>query len=335
MNGVGQTMRFNRVTIRDPAFNNMEGATLLLPEGWTLNAGFFWMPNFLIQVNLLYTATDPMTSATAQTLPLQQYVWSQPTSTSMPIGENWLGSIYLPPPQHPAEFVQAQWMPGPLQHLWGARLSRVEDLPQYAAELARTQGAGRTVYATRLRYEYQYGGRMWEEDVYLTLIFNPPSGMLFWYGLGHTLRAPAGMLDGLTPLLSVPIQSLRETLDWSAAREFVRELFRQHRQQEMADQVRLNHLWIQYREQMRQSHQQEFMQRQASQDRQNFAMHEILGGVQTYVNPFDSRPVELPPNYRHFWVSNDGQILATNNELEDPRSDNRREWRHMELYRPW
>lgn len=329
-------MKFNTVTIRDPMVNNIEGASLLVPEGWTVAGGFVWMPLYYIQANLLLSISDPETGAVAEIMPLQQYVWAmQPQTVSFQIGQNWLGSVFFPPPPHPAEFVQAIWARGPLPHLLGARLERVEDLPQVAAEVARENGAGRTVWATRLRYTYQYGGRAWEEDVYTTLLFNQSNGVtMFWYGLGHAMRAPAGMLDRMTPMLAVPIQSTRRTLEWSAMLEFVRQLYQQGRRQQLDSQIEVNKLWIQYRQQAMESHRQVFEQQQASQDRQNFITREILGGVQTYLNPFDSRTVELPPNFGHFWVSNNGQVIGTNDALLDPRSDNRFEWRRMEMYRP-
>lgn len=329
-------MKFNNVTIRDPAANNIEGATLLVPAGWSIEGGFVWMPLYLIQANLLLRVTDPATGATVETLPLQQYVWLMQQVVPMQLGQNYLGSVYLNPPRHPAEFVQGVWMPDMLRHLWGARLERVDDLPEYAMETARSQGAGRTVWATRLRYAYHYGGRAWEEDVYVTLVFDQSNGVsMLWWGFGHTMRAPAGELDRMTPLLSVPIQSLRETLEWSAMREFVRGLFRQNRRDLLSDQVRLNQMWMQHREEMRQSHQRSFEEQQAAQARINFTRREILGGIETYVNPFESRTLELPPGYNHYWMSNDGQIIGSNEEMFVPRpDDSNREWRHMERFRP-
>lgn len=327
-------MKFNTVTIRDPALNNIEGATLLVPDGWKVEGGFVWMPLFLIQANLLLRLSDPETGAATEMLPLQQYAWLTPPAP-MPIGQNYLGSIHLPPPQHPAEFVQRVWMQDLLRHLRGARLERVDDLPEYAAEVARGLGGGPGVWGTRLRYTYQYGGRGWEEDVYVTLVFPQPGGPVrLWYGFGHTMRAPAGMLDRMTPLLSVPIQTRRDTLEWSAALEFVRNLYRQNRANILAEQIRINQMWIQHREEMRQMHQQAFAERQASQVRQNFAMREILGGIETYINPFESRTVELPPGYGQYWVSNKGQVIGSDNQSFDPRSDNTQEWRSMERYRP-
>ena len=80
-----QAMTFNRVAIHDPEVNNIEGASLLVPEGWTLGGGFHWVPDFSQQADLLIQVNDPRTGASAFTLPSQQFVWTtQPLM--MPVG---------------------------------------------------------------------------------------------------------------------------------------------------------------------------------------------------------------------------------------------------------
>ena len=54
--------------------------------------------------------------------------------------------------------------------------------------------------------------------------------MLFtWYGAGNAMRAPAGELGRVRPLLDVPVQTLRFTLDWSAALHHARKVYQQGR----------------------------------------------------------------------------------------------------------
>jgi len=44
-------------------------------------------------------------------------------------------------------------------------------LPKLAAEVARSFGRQSTVKSERIRYEYQMGGRPWEESVCCTLVY--------------------------------------------------------------------------------------------------------------------------------------------------------------------
>lgn len=328
-----QQMIFNRVAIHDPAVDNIEGASLLVPEGWTVGGGFYWMPLFSIQANLLVQVSDPGTGASVFTLPLQQFVWSMQPPL-LPTGSNWLGSVLLPPPRDAVEFMRAFYLPGPLQHLGGARIVQVEDLPKYAAAVSRTLGDQRTVRVTRLRHAYEWGGRAWEEDVYVSLVYGQPGAVTMWWGEGHAMRAPAGELDRMRPVLSVPVQSLRYSLDWEATRDYVRHLFRQNAQDELFRTGRWGEMLRQYREQIREMHRQTWEERQAAQDRQSFALREVLGGIETYKNPFDSHAVELPANFGHQWVNRGGTIFLTTNAMDDPRVGSTEEWVRMERYRP-
>jgi hypothetical protein len=71
-------------------------------------------------------------------------------------------------------------------------------------------------------------------------------------------------------------------------------------------------------------------ERQASQDRRNAEFRENLGAVETFVNPYDTRvPVELPTQYRNFWVDRQGNILGTNDPAADPNVGSTGEWRRM------
>lgn len=329
-----QTMRFNRVSIHDPEVNNIEGASLLVPEGWTLAGGFHWTPMFALQANLLIRVDDPSTGASAYTLPAQQFVWTTQPSM-LPIGSNWLGSVLLPPPRDAFEFVRTFYLSGALRHLAGARIVQVEDLPQIAAEVSRKVGAQRTVRVTRVRHAYEWGGRAWEEDVTIQLIYEQPNVVMFWWGYGNSVRAPAGSLDRMRPVLSVPLQSIRYTLDWEAMLEYVRQLFGRNMMGEVLRTKRLGELMNQHREEIRRMHQQVWEERQASQDRLSFSLRETLGGIETYKSPFDSHTVEVPSGYQYQWMRSDGRVvLQSNNPADDPGRGTTEHWHLMERYRP-
>jgi hypothetical protein len=90
-----------------------------------------------------------------------------------------------------------------------------------------------------------------------------------------------------------------------------------------------------YRNWSQQTWQQVRDQRDASTDRRNFYVRENLGNVQTYVNPYDTRvPLELPTNYKYFWVDRGGNILGTDDAGANPNVGSTGEWKQMPRYRP-
>jgi hypothetical protein len=90
----------------------------------------------------------------------------------------------------------------------------------------------------------------------------------------------------------------------------------------------------QYRDWSQRNWQQVTNQRNASQDRNNADFRENLGGVHSYVNPYDSRsPLELPATYQYFWVDREGNILGTNDATVNPNTGTTLEWKQMPRHR--
>lgn len=91
----------------------------------------------------------------------------------------------------------------------------------------------------------------------------------------------------------------------------------------------------QYREWSQRNWQQVTDDRNASQDRKNFYVRENLGGIQTYVNPYDTRtPLELPTTYQYFWIDRQGSILGTNDPSANPNGGSTADWKQMPRHRP-
>ena len=71
--------------------------------------------------------------------------------------------------------------------------------------------------------------------------------------------------------------------------------------------------------------------RNAIQDRQNFAVRENLGGVQTYANPYGTgQPLELPVTNKYYWSNRQGVVQGTDDPVANPNVGSTEEWRRME-----
>ena len=91
----------------------------------------------------------------------------------------------------------------------------------------------------------------------------------------------------------------------------------------------------QYREWSKKTWDQVTSDRNRSQDQQNFYRRENLGNVQTYVNPYDTQsPLELPTEYKYFWVDRQGTVLGTNDPSVNPNNGSTGDWRAMPRYKP-
>ena len=89
-----------------------------------------------------------------------------------------------------------------------------------------------------------------------------------------------------------------------------------------------------YREWSQKNWQQVTDDRNASQDRRNAAVGDILKGVQPYSNPFgDNRSVELPPTYHYYWMDRQGNVVGTDDPSANPNQGSTSEWRAMKRTR--
>ena len=72
-----------------------------------------------------------------------------------------------------------------------------------------------------------------------------------------------------------------------------------------------------------------YRQRQESQDRTQ-SWSEYIRGVDTYKNPFEGRPVQLPSGYDSAWLNPRGEYLLTNQGGFNPNVGDMTEWRRMD-----
>lgn len=333
-------IKLKREKIFDPEALNIVGASLLLPEGWTMEGRFEWMPLYTMQANLFLRVADPGTSAWMTMLPAQQFVYeTQPMGFGQP-GSNWLGSVLLPPPQDPVHAVGMLFMNGPLQHLRQAQVMAVNDMPSYGQAVQRGLLVAATAHATRLRYAFNWNGQGWEQDVYLTLVFGQPSmGIGMWWCVGsYSFGAPAGQLDRLTPMLSVPTLSVRLTQDWFSLLQQMQVLFAENikRQQGrkggqiwgMTDTPGV--VWSRGAAQIREKFRPDWQRRQAALAQEQSALIQLIGGLETYADPFDSSPVQLPVGQGSYWMSAEGDVVGSDEQGFDPSARSGVEWRPMQ-----
>ena len=102
-------------------------------------------------------------------------------------------------------------------------------------------------------------------------------------------------------------------------------------QQNLQNSVAYGEAARQYRDWSQKNWQQVTDERNASQDRKNFAVRENLGGVQTFTNPYGtSQPVELPMTHKYYWTDRQGRFVGTDDPSANPNVGSTSDWRKME-----
>jgi len=326
----GPAMRFTRLSVKDPMMSNMEAVSFLIPVGWKAEGGVQWFPDHSIQANLLMKVSDPKTGATIEFLPLQNFTWLTQMVVPMQPGTNYMGNILWPPISDLPQFIQTFYAPGALPQVRSARMVASEDLPKIAAQVVAMNGGQSTAKSGRVRYEYQVGGQAWEEDVYATLVYWPTQlGAIWSVSSAYAFRAPKGQLAPLAPVMNTTINSLRLSPEWYGGYMYVQKLFMDRMKQGIRNARILSDTITRNSEEIRQMYSDSYRQRCESQDRISQKFSEYIRGVETYRNPYEDRPIQLPSGYNDVWVNRSGEYILSNQAGFDPNVGSNVEWRRM------
>jgi hypothetical protein len=326
-----ETARFTPVTVFDPASNGIAALTVLVPDGWDASGSVQWLPYWSRLAFLQTRVHDPSTGLTIDWLPIQDFMYfTPPAGFDVPIGGNYQGKAYVPPITDPLQFVRDFWMPDTLSHLQNATVISVEQQPVIAQEFLRAFGGPADAGAWRIRYEYDFQGVTWEQDVSFSLLWSGSDPVSWYVNFASTAGAPKGELDRQQGLVSAVIASRTTTVEWEANHRLVTQLFYQGIQQQMADTVRFGELLAQYRAESQALQQQVFDERMASIDRQNEVFRETLGGVQGYDDPVTGGVVQLPLGWDTYWVNQQGEYIAVSDPNFDPNTMNDGFWTELE-----
>lgn len=331
--GVGRApVRLTQQGVWDPAAGNVQAMTYLLPDGWQASGSVRWTPEWARVAHLQTRVFDPATGLTIDWLPLQNFIWFQaPFGFDAPIGGNYQGKAFVPPVTDPVQFVNDFWIsPGVLPHLQGATLIGIQPVPVVADEFARQYGGPAQAFAYRMRYEFQQDGQAWEEDVFFALLFSSSEFATSWFvNFAYTVRAPKGEIDRNLGMISTVIASRITTPEWEGIYRVVQGLFYQGIQQQIADTVAFGQLLAQHRAESAALQAQVTQERLASQDQIADLRRESLGGVETYVDPFNRSLVQLPVGWNEYWVNPQGEYLTTDQPGFDPNTFDNRGWQRL------
>jgi len=324
-------IRFTRLSVKDPGINNIEAVSFLIPVGWKAEGGVQWFPNYSILANLLMKVTDPQTGAAIEFLPIQNFTWLTQMAVPMQPGTNYLGNILYQPIMDVAQFIQVFYAPTTLRQLQNARIVAKEDLQKVATQVAQMSGGQSTARSGRVRYEYQVGSQPWEEDVYVILVYTPvPLGTFWSVASAYSFRAPKGQLNRLTPVMNTTVQTLRLSLDWYGGYMYVQKLFFDRVNQSIRNARAISDTITRNSKEIRKMFNDSYRQRCESQDRISRRFSEYIRGVETFRNPYEERPIQLPSGYANAWVNRSGEYILSPQAGFNPNVGSNIEWRQLE-----
>ena len=124
----------------------------------------------------------------------------------------------------------------------------------------------------------------------MTLVYTPwQLGTLWSVNTADSFRAPKGLLDRMTPIMSATVNSVRISPEWHGGYMYVQQLFNNRMNQGIKNAAAISRAITQNSKEIRRMYSESYRQRQESQDRISQSFSEYIRGVETYKNPFEGR----------------------------------------------
>lgn len=332
----GEVLRFRKLAVHDPAAG-VTAFTMLIPGGWQTEGGIVWRPHLSNQAAASMRVWNPEGSQVLELLPCDPFTWHQGGVMFHQPGSIYLGNEVRPPITDPAEYVLTVAIPRYREEIANPTVVDTTPLPQVAAATAQARaepGVRKTGHAARVRVAYTTAeGRAMHEDFICVLLVSVPMtmpGMALWGPDNlYSFRAEAGTLEASEPLLQAMASSVRITPQWFNILSQVQQMWVNNQMQAIRNAGRISRIISQTHNEISDMIMQAYENRQASQDRISREFSESIRGVETYRNPYQTAPVELPSGYDQAWVSAGGEYILSNDTGFDPNRHDTVEWQRM------
>jgi len=309
----GQAVRFKRIVEpRESAF------TMLAPVDWSASGGIVRVnplnsggPLNSLAAKLDFTLTSGDSQAVMRWYPEMTLVDTRymPAAGMFPPGSNYNGAMVWPLESafgYIEKALFARQRPGAS----AVQVKLRQQLPQAAAGYQRV--AQMMQLPIRLNYdaaiivfEYSQGGGRWEEAFYTAIQDMGQMGAGLWSNKdSFSVRAPAGKLDAMRPIIDLMLNSVKLNPTWVQGEiqgQIQRGEIARRTQEEIA---RLDREIVENR-------------RRTNAEIQN-QMHHNLMGTEEYVNPI-TREIEVGSNqWNYRWVNRNGEAIYTDDTNYDP-----------------
>lgn len=335
----GEVLRFKTFRVMDrPDMIGGEAVSMLIPAEWTGEGMVVWRLHPTMPAGINVRFRNPNGAEAFAAWPAQPYSWGGMLAmTGFPEGSNYLGNEVRPPPANAFEYLERYVLPQVRAGI-PLRVADRAEMPELANAI-RAQNAAEgnlvptEVSAGRVRVEYELEGKPVEEDFYCSLnkIFLPGGNMVIWIAdqLG-ALRAEKGRLDEQAKILQTMVSSTRLNPQWLNRYQQLVEALTAYQNRQIANAGVISRIISQTHEEISESQQRSYEERQATMDRINENYSQYQRGVDEYQNPGTGDRVELPSGYGHAWRGLNDEYLVTDNPNFNPNVELRGDWTALE-----
>jgi len=323
----------------------IEAFRVLIPSDWKLEGGIHWiLDNPAMPAITILKIANPKGSEELEVFPNQMFFWTnnQMLLSMFPIGSKYFGSE-VHPPTDPIGFIQDILIPRARHNVSNIRLIEKERIPDLAKQLgAGKQQPGITVSADsgKMKIEYQQNGKWFEEVIFAVVeSFTFPIQTMYgsvantnWVGdYLFSFKAEKGKLDASTKTFQTIINSFQVNPQWFNKYSQLVEYLIQAQIKRINAIGQISRIISQMSNEISDINMQAYQNRQATYDRISENFSQTIRGVDSYYDPIEQRPIELPSGYNNAWTNSLGEYILSDNSSFNPNVESNLNWQRMEL----
>lgn len=304
---------------------------MLVPKDWTFSGGLAWdFAKIPPDAKIAYTVSSPDGNSVFEKTAPMTYLWSQdpnmnytyaqagtPVMQTMGAAE-YLQNFYIPRARSAVsglKAVETQPLPGLAQHMLALGNMQLNIFHQISPPKSPMESRAESA---RVKVEYTWQGRQMVEDFTCTISYiiaysatmYGQSALVNWVAQVESFRAPADEMAGKIRLFQTMIFSRVDNPVWTVnnirlAAVINREQLR-HQQAIFARLQQIRQTQSEISDMIWDTYQ----NRSKAQDRMFESYSQAFRGVETYVDPVNSRNVELPSGFGNVWTNGSDYILS-------------------------
>jgi hypothetical protein len=335
-----EVVRYRKVSVQDkPDMIGGEAFSFLCPVDWKMEGGMVWRDHPAMPATVHLRIFNPKGLEQLESFPTLGFNWGGLLTPEMgfPVGANYMGNEVRPPVHNAMQYLKEIIIPRYRADVQ-VRLIGEQELPEWAKAVSQqaeqVPGVQLQSHAGKVRLAYSVQGQAVEEDLYCVLqtVFLAAAGNMY-IQTGervHGMRAAAGRLDESTRVMQTMVTSVRVNPQWFNQYQQVCQALHNMQMQRIRAAGQISRIISDTNREISDSMYESWQRRQESEDRIARKWTEAFRGVETYYNPVDQRPVELPSGYRHAWVNGNGEVVLTDQAGFNPNVELGGSWQSLE-----
>jgi hypothetical protein len=326
-----QPVMFRNHAVIDQQGFGYEVFRMLVPKDWTFTGGIAWdFAKVPPDARIEYAVSSPDGFSVFEKAAPMTYFWSQDQNMNYTYAQSgtavmqtlgaaeYLQNFYIPRARSAVsglKVVETQPLPGLAQYMLGIGNMQLNIFHQISPPNAPMETRADSA---RVKVEYTWNGRPMVEDFTCTVTYVIAYSatmygtipLVNWVTQVESFRAPVEEMPAKIRLFQTMIYSRVDNPVWSVNNiRLAAVINREQLRQQQAIFARLRQI-RETQSEISDMIWETYQNRSQAQDRMFESYSQALRGVETYVDPVNSRNVELPSGYGNVWTNGTDYILS-------------------------